>query len=151
MSKSLVPSSQPVASTRSQSTTGFQPVLPCLGWSALSPFPNTTLQGPASAQQPAQPPAQQPNNVGIVASSDITRILVNDALGTTQTLSDMNLPLNVDRIIDVAPASNAFGRGSVFITLCDCIADGSKPLHPVLCSRKSVSHAFAPFVVIHKD
>ena len=45
------------------------------------------------------------------AGSDITRILVDPYLASWTALRDMNLPLNVSQILDIAPAANAYGRG----------------------------------------
>ena len=50
----------------------------------------------------------------LATGSDITRLLVDPYLSSWTALRDMQLPTNVQTIIDVAPACNAYGRGSDF-------------------------------------
>ena len=50
----------------------------------------------------------------MAVGSDITRILVDPFQTSWRALRDMQLPMNVKKIVDIAPASNAYGRGSVF-------------------------------------
>ncbi|KAG8529029.1 uncharacterized protein KY384_006719 [Bacidia gigantensis] len=111
MAQPLGSSTQPTAATQSQSSSQtslsrFRAGLDVLGltW-PTSTIATAAQQTPQQVSQPLTPPGNK--------GSDIIRILVNDAMGTTQTLSDMSLPLNVDRIIDVAPAANAFGPCNV--------------------------------------
>lgn len=49
----------------------------------------------------------------LAMGSDITRILVDPFQSSWTALRDMQLPVNVKKILDIAPASNAYGRGWV--------------------------------------
>lgn len=47
----------------------------------------------------------------VAAGSDISRLLVDPYMANWSLLEDMSLPVNAQRILDTAPAANAYGRG----------------------------------------
>lgn len=71
------------------------------------------MQGPPDAGRPSYPiilATHQPlDRIG--TGSEIDRIMVNEAQTDWYTLRDMQLPLNAFQVIDIAPATNAYGKG----------------------------------------
>ena len=77
-----------------------------------------TLQQGSPDTGHAYPPilvTHQPKD-RITPGSDITHILVDPYLSSWQAFRDLSLPVNATKVLDIAPAANAYGRG--LYTLC---------------------------------